>query len=94
MFTLAYIDDVNIYSPNFDQHLMHVNVVLKRLREANLKLNPDKCFWGQKKFSFLGHEVSCKGIVAAESKVAAVNNYPRPKNLRTLRGFLGLAGYY
>ncbi|CAG8647813.1 9973_t:CDS:10, partial [Cetraspora pellucida] len=43
---------------------------------------------------FLGHEISGKGITSTVMKVAAVSNFPRPKNLRALRGFLGLAGFY
>ncbi|CAG8700765.1 14393_t:CDS:2, partial [Cetraspora pellucida] len=42
----------------------------------------------------LGHEISDKDITPTTTKVATVSNFPRPKNLRALRGFLGLAGFY
>ncbi|CAG8774154.1 21787_t:CDS:2, partial [Cetraspora pellucida] len=45
-------------------------------------------------FLFLGHEIFGKGITPPVTKVAAVSNFPRPKNLHALRGFLGLAGFY
>ncbi|CAG8486484.1 25041_t:CDS:2, partial [Gigaspora rosea] len=93
-FMLVYIDNVNIYSPDFNKHLEHVTIVLDHLCQADLKLNPDKCFFRQSKISFLGHEISDLGISAAESKVAAISKFARPKNLRAFRGFLGLEGFY
>ncbi|CAG8495755.1 3549_t:CDS:2 [Cetraspora pellucida] len=46
------------------------------------------------RIEFLGYEISGEGIAAAESKVSAIKNFPQPKNVRALRGFLGLAGFY
>ncbi|CAG8668774.1 1767_t:CDS:2, partial [Cetraspora pellucida] len=54
----------------------------------------DLCYFGQDRIEFLGHEISGKGIIPTTTKVAAVSNFPRPKNLCALRGFLGLAGFY
>ncbi|CAG8672976.1 5009_t:CDS:2 [Cetraspora pellucida] len=93
-FVLAYIDDVNIYSSSFEKHLSHMDIVLSKLRQANLKLNPDKCYFEQDQIEFLGHKISGKGITPTTAKVAAVSNFPRPKNLRALRGFLDLARFY
>ncbi len=68
--------------------------VLQRLREAGLKLKPAKCHFLQKRVEFLGHVVSEDGISPDPRKVEAVQNFPRPENLKTLRSFLGLASYY
>lgn len=35
---LVYIDDINVWSDNFDNHLKHLDLVFKRLRKANLTL--------------------------------------------------------
>ncbi|CAF2698527.1 unnamed protein product [Rotaria sp. Silwood2] len=40
---LAYIDDIIIYSQNFNEHLKHIEEVCSLLHEANFKLNVDKC---------------------------------------------------
>ena len=37
-FTLAYLDEVIIFSENEEQHLKHIQIVLARLKQANLKL--------------------------------------------------------
>jgi len=45
-------------------------------------------------YSSLGHTVSGQGVVVDASKVQAVLAWPLPTNLKQLRGFLGLTGYY
>ena len=43
---------------------------------------------------YLGHVVSKQGIAPDPEKISAVQSYPVPRNLKDLRGFLGLSGYY
>ena len=42
-YSSAYIDDILIYSKNWEDHLDHIEAVLLALREAGLTANPDKC---------------------------------------------------
>ena len=56
-FCLVYMDDVCIYSSNFDDHLQHIESVLKRLCEAGLKLRPDKCQFARDSIHYLGHVI-------------------------------------
>src|SRR4051812_4813706 len=93
-FIVVYLDDLNIYSRNFNEHLIHLREVFERLRNVGLKLKRKKCFFFKKELAFLGHIVSEKGIHPDPDKVAAVKNQPVPTNLRELRQFLGLASYY
>ncbi|GES79803.1 retroviral-like aspartic protease 1 [Rhizophagus clarus] len=92
--TMVYLDDVNIYSKTFEEHLQHLEEVLKRVEKAGLKINPEKCHFCTQSLQFLGHIVTNKGILPDPSKVDAIKNYPVPKNLTQLRAFLGLASYY
>ena len=42
-FTMAYLDDIIVFSTTPEQHLTHIKIVLARLRQANLKMKRSKC---------------------------------------------------
>ena len=91
---LAYIDDTVCFSSSFDDHLRDLDLVLDRFRQANLKLKASKCKLFQTQCKFVGHIVSIDGIKVDPSKVACVVNWPFPRTISELRGFLGLTSYY
>jgi len=91
---LVFLDDIIVYSRDFDTHLQRLQEVFERLRGANLKLHVKKCCLFQRKVSFLGHVISESGIEVQRDKVAAVRDWPTPRNLSELRSFLGLCFYY
>lgn len=43
---------------------------------------------------FLGHIVSKEGVSTDPGKVEAIKSWPRSSNLKELRAFLELTGYY
>jgi hypothetical protein len=57
-------------------------------------LQPDKCEFLRKEVCYLGHKITPQGIEPDERKVAAVREFPVPNNVKQLKAFLGLAGYY
>ena len=68
--------------------------VFGRLREAGLKLKPQKCRFLQKEVTYLGHVVSENGVSTDPSKVSKILDWPISRNVSELRSFLGLASYY
>ncbi len=68
--------------------------VFQRLRQAGLKVRPDKCHLFCREVVFLGHVVSRTGIKPDPSNIEKVKNWPRPKDITGLRGWLGLTGFY
>ena len=91
---LVYLDDIIVYSSTIEQHIDRLAAVLQRLQRAGLKLKPSKCDVLQKSVEFLGHIVSAGAVGPHPIKVAAVADWPPCDNLRDLRAFLGLCGYY
>ena len=91
---IFYLDDIVVFSPSFERHLDDLRQVFGRLRQANLRLKPGKCHIVKKELSYLGHTVSVKGITVDKTKVQAVLTYPTPTDLKSLRSYLGLTGYF
>jgi transposase InsO family protein len=93
-FVLVFFDDILIYSKSWEDHLQHVDKVLQLLKEQQLYAKPSKCFFGVKEVEYLGHIVSHEGVKVDPNKIKAMMDWPIPKTLKNLRGFLGLTGYY
>src|SRR5277367_5602869 len=93
-YILVYLDDINIFSTTFEEHLKHLKEILERFRRANLKLNMEKCHFCQKELTFLEHTISTEGILPDPTKVDKVKNFAVPINLTELKEFIGLASYY
>ena len=93
-FVLVFFDDILIYSRNREDHLGHVARVFQCLHKHSLVVNQGKCDFGVYKVAYLGHVISAAGVSVDEEKISAMLSWPSPKNLKELRGFLGLTGYY
>jgi len=90
----VYLDDIVLYASSLKEHETKFNKLAERLRRANLKLQPDKCEFLRKEVTYLGHIIGEDGVRPDPQKISAVKNFPRPNNPKTIKQFLGLAGYY
>ena len=91
---LIYLDDVIVFSHNFDEHIDRLDQVLTRIGAAGLKLKPSKCVFLALKVSFLGHIMSQDGVSPDPDNIAKIVNWPIPRNVREVHGILGMGKYY
>lgn len=91
---LVFFDDILIYSPTFDAHIHHLRQVFQLLAADQWKVKFSKCQFGKQSISYLGHIVGNGGVSTDPSKIQSVQLWPQPNDVKELRRFLGLAGYY
>lgn len=91
---IVYIDDILVYGKTFEEFCKNLEDVLMRLRVANLSLNPKKCRFGYEKIEVLGHQVNRTGIRPTINKVEAIKSFPKPKCVKDIRSFIGMASFY
>ena len=93
-FAAAYVDDLTVFSATWEEHLLHLREMLKRLRCAGLTIKPKKCRFGMEETEYLGHIVGNGVVRPCSEKAEAVKRFPIPETKKQVRSFLGLAGYY
>jgi transposase InsO family protein len=90
---LAYIDDTVIFGATFSEALRNLDFILDRYRKANIKLKPEKAKFLAKECKFLGFTVSFNSIRVSAERIESVLQWPFPRTLTELRGFLGAVNY-
>jgi hypothetical protein len=94
IFALVYIDDIVIFSKNFEEHISHIDQVLQAINKAKLTLSPSKCHFGYQSLLLLGQKVSRLGLSTHKEKVDAIIQLDEPKNVCDLQIFLGMMVYF
>ena len=91
---LIFLDDILVFSKDFEQQLARLRMVLSRLRQHNLKVEPSKCHLFKSEVAYLGHKISAAGVSTDLEKVKAISKWPVstcPPEVLTL---LYTCGYY
>jgi hypothetical protein len=93
-FLKVFVDDHNVHNKSWEEHLQHLDAVFFKLKEVNLKLNPNKCCFATKNITFLNHVVSKEGTKLNLDKIETILHFLEPKMIINVRSFLGLTWYY
>lgn len=93
-FVLIFFDDILIFSKSWNDHFLHVEQVLKLLLQHQFYAKFSKCRFGVTSMDYLGHIINNQGVKVDPSKIQAMLEWPVPKSITALRGFLGLTGFY
>ena len=84
-------DDVLVFGKNQEEHDKRLTEALKRIEQAGLTLNKEKCQFSQERITFLGQVLDSSGIHPDPEKVLAIKNVREPHNVGDVRRFLGMA---
>ena len=95
-FCSAYVDDVLVYSEGtLEEHREHVRKVLRRLQDAGLQLDIDKCEFEVQSTKYLGFIIDAGvGVRMDPQKVEAILTWEAPKSVKGVQGFIGFANFY
>ena len=89
-YLLKIVDDMLVQARDYQELWVRLREVLSRCREAGIKISRTKLAAGRE-ILFAGFIISDKGIKPNPEKVAAIANFPVPRDVSELRSFLGLA---
>ena len=91
---LYYLDDIIVFSKNWDEHIQRLRMVFQRLREANFRLGHIKCTLARTSVTFLGHLVLEEGLRPDPRLLESIREIQPPSIVTQVKLFLGIVGYY
>ena len=87
--TFNFLDDIIIVTGRgIENHKKHTFICLNRLNDENLAINIDKCHYTKNKITWLGHEITEKGLKPIVSKTQAILNLKPPTTHKQLKSLL------
>ena len=92
-FCLVYLDDLLIFSKTEEDHLKHINLILKRFEKSGILLNHTKCVFGMTCLKYLGFHVSSEGWKPLPDRVESIKNFPVPTNQKSVKRFIGCCSF-
>ena len=86
---IAYVDDIVVMSKNEGDHIADLKETFANLREARLKLNPEKCVFGVSKGKMLGYIIGPEAIRANPDKTKAIISMVEPSTKKEVQKLTG-----
>jgi ribonuclease HI len=85
----TYVDDIVVANKNKEDHLADLAETIANMRDARLRLNPEKCVFGVREGKILGYLVSHRGIKANPTKIQATLNMAPSQSTRDAQRLTG-----
>lgn len=93
-FTENYIDDILIFSQSFEEHIDHIEKVLKAIIKEGFRLKFKKCTFAATSVKYLGHIIGNNTVKPLRDNIISIRNFPTPKTQKNIRQFLGKINFY
>lgn len=91
---INYIDDIIIFSKSLEEHMDHVEKVLRAIYKEGFKLKFEKCSLAKNEIKYLGHIISKNTVRPTTENVVSIRNFPIPDTRKKVRQFLGKVNFY
>ncbi|CUA68987.1 Transposon Tf2-12 polyprotein [Rhizoctonia solani] len=94
VYVVVYLDDILIFSKSQEEHVKHVQEVLKRLRDNACYCNLEKCFFFKSEVEYLGVIANGEGVRANPDKITKAVDWATPRSVKGVQEFLGFINFY
>jgi hypothetical protein len=91
---LVYIDNLLVHTASHEHHLEVLEKVFEWLHKNHLKVNLEKCVFGNQEVSYLGFTLTPKGIKPGRNKLQAIKDAKPPTTIKMVRSFVGLCNFF
>jgi len=91
---VIYLDDILIFAHTIYKVIKYTHMVLQRLLDLDLYLQPTKCSFNQTSIEYLGLIISEGELRMDPVKLKAVSNWPMPTKVKNIQEFLGFCNFY
>lgn len=93
-FSENYIDDILIFSKTFEEHIEHIEKVIKAIVNEGFRLKFKKCTFAAKSAKYLGHIIEYNTVRPTKDNLISIKKFPTPKTQKNIRQFLGKINFY
>ena len=93
-FAIVYLDNVIVYSEMLEDHLTWLQAVFDHFAHHGLKLKLFKCHFFKEEITYLGHEISAKGMLPGQKGVEEITGMGPPTTYTGVRKFIRAVGYF
>ena len=93
-FTMVYLDNMIVYSEILEDHLTRLQAVFDHFAHHGLKLKPSKCHFFKEEISYLGHEISGKGMLPGQKGIKEITCMGPSTMYTGIRKFIRAIGYF
>ena len=87
-YVVVYLDDITMYSKNWNDHTPHLKEIFERCRRYEILLNPKKSIFAIEKGTLLGFVISPDGIIIDPKRIESINNIVLLHNKRAIQSFV------